>query len=69
MVRRKFIGQLARGGLLAGLAAAAGILISRDQVTLNNDCNANFQCRSCNRLKGCQLPEAQKTREVNGKEG
>ncbi len=69
MVRRKFIHQLVRGGLLAGLAAAAGILISRDQVTLRSDCSANFQCRNCNRLKGCQLPEAQITREGYGEEG
>jgi hypothetical protein len=69
MVRRTFIRQLARGGLLAGLAGAAGILISRDQVTLRSDCSANFQCRNCNKLTGCQLPEAQKTREGYGEEG
>ena len=69
MVRRKFIHHLVRGGLVAGLAAAAGILISRDQVKLRSDCTVNFQCRSCNRLNGCQLPEAQQTREGYGEEG
>jgi hypothetical protein len=66
MVRRKFIHQLVRGGMLAAMAAAAGILLTRNQITLGSDCSGNFQCRSCNKLKGCTLAEAQQIRDAYG---
>ena len=68
MVRRDFIHNVARGGLLATLAAFSGFLVSRKQVTLQTDCAENFQCRSCSKLKGCELPEAEIMRD-HGEEG
>lgn len=67
MVRRTFIRQMARGSILAAMAAAAGLLVARNQVTVSEDCTENFRCRSCNRLSGCSLPEARITREADGK--
>jgi hypothetical protein len=67
MVRRTFIRQVARGGILASMAAAAGLLIARDQITFAEDCSENFRCRNCSKLKGCSLPEAISTRESDGK--
>jgi hypothetical protein len=67
MVRRDFIRQVARGGILAGMAALAGVLVARNQVTLREDCTDNFRCRSCSRLSGCTLPEATLTRKEDGK--
>ena len=67
MVRRTFIRQMTRGGILAAMAAAAGLLVARNQITLDNNCTENFRCRSCSRLSGCSLPEARLTREGDGK--
>jgi hypothetical protein len=69
MVRRTFLRNLGRGGLLAAIAAAGWIIVSREQVTLLADCTDNFQCRNCSKLKKCSLPEAQITRENHGEEG
>ena len=60
MDRKRFIEQMARGGLLAVLALGTGFLLSRRQVTLQQECELNYQCRSCGKLKECQLPEAKK---------
>ncbi|MGW8314565.1 MAG: hypothetical protein ACWGNV_03115 [Bacteroidales bacterium] len=68
MVRRTFIRQMARGSILGAMAAVAGLLLARNQVTVvSEDCAENFRCRSCNRLTGCSLPEARITREEDGK--
>jgi hypothetical protein len=66
MVRRNFIRLMARGGILAAMAAAAGLLVARNQVTFTEECTDNFRCRSCNRLSGCSLPEAGKIRQEDG---
>ena len=52
-----------RGILLGGLAIVSGVLIARRQVSLDTACNSDFQCRNCNRLSDCQLPEADKERK------
>ena len=59
MKRRNFIELAGRGTLLGGLALLGVVLVSRRQVSLDTDCTANFQCRNCGRLSGCQLPEAE----------
>jgi len=68
MDRRIFLQRIGRGTLLAALAAVVGVLVSRRQVVGDQDCSANIQCRNCNKLTSCELPEAVKTRE-DGREG
>jgi hypothetical protein len=68
MDRRDFISRFARGGALGALAIISGILISRRQVTLQTECSDNAQCRNCNKLKRCELPEAKIARN-HGEEG
>ena len=38
------------------------------QVVGDQNCSANFQCRNCNKLTACELPEAEKTKG-DGREG
>jgi len=59
MNRRNFLDKAGRGILLGGLATVSGILIARRQVSRETKCSANFQCRNCGKLSGCQLPEAE----------
>ncbi len=68
MDRRDFVNKFARGGALGALAIMSGVLVSRRQVTLQTECSDNAQCRACNKLKRCELPEAKIAREY-GKEG
>ncbi len=44
------------------MALLAGLLLSRKQVSLEKECGLNLQCRSCSRLKACELPEAKNER-------
>lgn len=62
MKRRDFIERTGRGILLGGLAIASGVLVARRQVSRDTGCTANFQCRNCGKLSGCQLPEAETER-------
>ncbi len=68
MDRRNFIQGIGRGTLLLALAAVVGVLVSRRQVVGDQNCSANFQCRNCNKLSACELPEAEKTKG-DGREG
>ena len=68
MDRRNFIQGIGRASLLAALAAVVGVLVSRRQVVGDQSCSANFQCRNCNKLTACELPEAEKTKG-DGREG
>jgi hypothetical protein len=58
MKRRAFLERTGRLFMLGGLAATAGVLVSRRQVVRETDCTYDFQCRNCRRLSDCQLPEA-----------
>ncbi|MEN8155469.1 MAG: hypothetical protein ABFS10_00840 [Bacteroidota bacterium] len=62
MDRRRFIEQMARGGVLAGMALGTGFLLVRRQVTLQQDCGLNYQCRGCKKIEECRLPEAREER-------
>jgi len=62
MNRKKFFDLSGRYLLLGGLAIISGLLVSRRQVSLDTKCSANFQCRSCEKLSKCQLPEAESER-------
>ena len=59
MNRRNFIDKTGRGMLFGGLAALTGLLVSRQQVSRYDECIADFQCKKCNRLSKCGLPEAE----------
>ena len=63
MNRRNFIDKAGRGILLGGLVIVSGILVSRKQVVRENQCSANFQCKSCGKISKCQLPEAETERQ------
>jgi len=63
MDRRKFIGGMARGGIVALLAAFTGVLVTRHQVKPVEACLDNFQCRNCLKISRCNLPEAIKSKE------
>ena len=63
MDRKTFITRLVRGGLLAVLALISGILLTRKQVTLEKECGLGVQCRKCNKLNDCALPEAEAERK------
>ena len=63
MNRNTFITLLVRGGFLTVLAFIAGIMVKRNQVTLERECGLDLQCRNCSKLAGCRLPEAEKARE------
>ena len=62
MNRKTFIASLFRGAILAAMALLAGVLLTRKQVSLEKDCGLNIQCRSCSRLKACDLQEAKNER-------
>jgi len=62
MDRKTFINFFARGGILALMALLGGVLLFRKQISLEQECGENFQCRKCTKLKRCQLPEAEKER-------
>lgn len=67
MDRRIFLNRVARGGLLSLLVLVTGILVSRKQVSLKASCTGDFQCRNCNKLNGCELPEAISERDYGEK--
>ncbi|MCK4747911.1 MAG: hypothetical protein KAT15_12765 [Bacteroidales bacterium] len=68
MDRKDFLKRVARVGLLGSLAVISGLLFSRRQVNFKADCTGDFQCRNCNKLKGCELPEALSERD-HGEKG
>lgn len=67
MKRRVFLQHVARGGLIGALGVLSGILLARRQVTLEESCTGQFQCRSCNRINRCELPEAKTARDYGEK--
>jgi hypothetical protein len=63
MERRDFLKNIARGSILTGLGVITGVLLFRDRDAEN--CDQNFVCESCKRLKSCKLPEAAKYKDLN----
>ncbi len=57
--RRKFIKSFVRGGLLTTLGATTGYLLLRDKSDGQN-CDYDFVCRNCKKIKSCDLPEAKR---------
>lgn len=62
MNRRAFINRWTRMGILAAMAVTTGLLFSRRQVTLEQECGTGEGCRACTKLQNCGYPEAVKTR-------
>ena len=57
MDRRQFLTSIGRGTILTGLTALSGILIYKKSGK-PEDCNFDFVCKDCRKLKGCKQPEA-----------
>jgi len=62
MDRRDFISSCIRGGILVGIVATSGYLLSRKGV---NGSECNSICRDCNSLQTCSKPEAIKVKKEN----
>jgi hypothetical protein len=62
MDRKTFINRLVRGGILATMGLITAILFSRKQITLEKECGLDVQCRKCNKLNYCGLPDAEAER-------
>ncbi|MBT7826072.1 MAG: hypothetical protein HN600_05715 [Bacteroidetes bacterium] len=58
MNRRKFINNITRGGLLAGLATMSSVFLIRNKKNQNTQCSYEFVCRNCKKIDNCILPEA-----------
>lgn len=63
MDRRDFLRNVARVSILTGLGIVSGVLLFRDKDTEN--CDYDFVCGNCKRLKSCKLPESEKFKELN----
>jgi Na+-translocating ferredoxin:NAD+ oxidoreductase subunit B len=61
MIRREFIQNVIRGGLLAGLTVLTGGLAFRPGK--ENSCDFGFLCGKCARKDDCTLPEAIASRQ------
>jgi len=55
--RRGFISGGIRGFILLGLSAMTGTFLLRNNKP-NENCDLDFVCQNCNKLKHCGLPEA-----------
>ncbi|MEZ5072273.1 MAG: hypothetical protein R2751_15250 [Bacteroidales bacterium] len=58
MKRREYMHAVARGGFLGALLALAGVLIHRQQLSLETECTALSACAQCKKLGTCTLPAA-----------
>lgn len=67
MKRRKFIEQSSRWFLLGGLLGTSGFLAWRRQFGDPNNCFQNPFCKSCNKLKSCEVVAELKTKDNEGK--
>ena len=68
MNRREYISSVVRGGMVGALGVLSGVLVYRRQVALDPGCTNSFQCRSCMKIKKCELPEAELVRD-HGEKG
>lgn len=63
ITRRSFIQSGFRNLVLGGLVVMSGVLIFRN-MSEEETCDFDFLCKSCNKLKGCRLPEGIKFKEA-----
>ena len=56
--RRGFISGGIRGFILLGLSTMTGIFLLRNNDESNDNCDLDFVCQNCNKLKHCGLQEA-----------
>ncbi len=59
MNRKQFISTLIRSSILAVMAGLVIVFVKRDNIGPTSECGLDFQCKKCNKLKGCSLPEAE----------
>ena len=63
MNREQFIKTIIRSTILAGMAAMIAVFIKQDKIGVSSECGNDFQCKKCNKVKGCTLPEAKNFRK------
>ncbi len=69
MDRQRFYKPIGRGGALGALVVISGVLVAQTAGNIADECSDNgFQCRTCNKLNRCELPDAKITRD-HGEEG
>lgn len=56
--RRGFISGGIRGFILLGLGVMTGNFLFRDKENSDENCDFDFVCQNCKKLKTCGLPEA-----------
>ena len=61
MNRKAFILTGGRLIILGGIAASAGYLIANNKVDAS--CTVSSSCEKCNRLSGCNLPQAEEVKD------
>ena len=56
--RRGFISGGIRGFILLGIGAMTGTFLLRKNNKTDEECDLDFVCQSCNKLKHCGLQDA-----------
>lgn len=59
MNRKQFIQISARTSILALMAGLVAVFVKRDNISTTSECGIDFQCKKCNKVKACTLPEAE----------
>lgn len=58
MNRKQFLQFFIRSSILAAMAGIVVVFVKRDNISLENECGIDFQCKKCNKTNSCSLPEA-----------
>lgn len=59
MERKQFIQTLGRTSILALMAGLVTVFVKRDNIGPSSKCGIDKQCKKCNKVKACTLPEAE----------
>jgi len=59
MERKQFIQTLARTSILAVMVGLVAVFVKRESIASTSECGIDFQCKKCNKVKDCTLPEAE----------
>lgn len=63
MDRKQFIQTTVRTSILALMAGLVAVFVKRESIAPGSECELDFQCKKCNKLKACTLPEAENYRK------
>ncbi len=59
MNRKQFIQTSARTSILALMVGLVAVFVKRDNIAPSSECGIDFQCKKCNKVKACTLPEGE----------